>query len=718
MKNAKWVVFEECDAPIVEKEFCANRVSEAVIQICGLGFFELFINGKKVSDDVLTPVWSDYEPRKDRRLLYPLSDTFTHRIYYREYCVTDFLTIGTNKIDVLLGNGWYNQHERNVEGDLWYGNPKLCFSLKIWDEEKQMQEFASDETMRWKRSIIVHNNIFMGECHDFRLKNTEEYFPCKVCGQPEGELCLQTCPPDRKQRVVKPRVLHADGNRTVFDVGENISGYVRFWQKAKAGEKTTVRFSEEISADGNLEYWSCGGMEQIQTCECISDGENNFFEPHFIWCGFRYFEVTGSAQDVEAVVVHSDVKVTSSFRCDSEALNWLYDSYIRTQLDNMHCGVVSDCPHRERLGYTGDGQLVCDTSMLLLDSKELYKKWIRDIADCQDPQTGHVQHTAPFYGGGGGPGGWGCAIVSVPYFYYRHFGDKEVIEEYLPYMEKWVAYMESRSDRGIVEREEEGGWCLGEWHTPTKVAIPESYVNTYFLIRSLQMIIELMDAVGRDPSRMEQKMTAVRDAFRSTFYNASENTYCGGVQGANAFALDIGMGNEDMLASMASYYDGLGEFDTGIFGTEIVVRVLFENGYRDVAYKLLASEKENSFSYQRKAAATTLWEGWKGGSHNHPMFGACTCQLFYAILGIRQKAGSTAFREMVIAPQTPKGLLWAEGSVDLPIGKVFVRWQKEQDDIVFEVCLPEGFSCEFLYGESGRILRGGRNLWRQKQSFL
>lgn len=413
MQNAKWLVFEECDAPLVEKRFQAGKVSSAVIRICGLGFFELYINGRKVSEDALTPAWADYEPRENRRLLYPLNDTFTHRILYREYSVEEYLTEGENCLQVLLGNGWYNQHERNIEGDLWYGNPKLCFSLKMQDAAGKMSEVISDETMRWKRSIITFNNIFMGEQQDFRLKEEKDSFPCRLCEAPKGQLCLQECPPDKKIRTIVPHVIFEGGNRRVFDAGENISGHVRFVQRGEAGSKTSVCFSENINADFSLNFESAGGDKQIQNCSCISDGAENVFEPKFTWFGFRYFEIIGSAEQVEVVVVHSDIAQTASFRCDSEILNWLYEAYIRTELDNMHCGVVSDCPHRERLGYTGDGQVTCDGVMLLLDSRKFYEKWIQDIADCQDMKSGHIQHTAPFYGGGGGPGGWGSAAECI-----------------------------------------------------------------------------------------------------------------------------------------------------------------------------------------------------------------------------------------------------------------------------------------------------------------
>ncbi len=719
MKNAKWLVFKTCDAPLAVKKFHAEGIQRAMIRICGLGFFELYINGKKVSEDLLNPVWSDFEPRKNRRMLYPIKDTFTHRVYYREYPITDFLVEGENQLEVLLGNGWYNQRERNVEGDFRYGDPKLCFSLKMYDEAEQMKEVVSDETMQWKPSIIVFNNIFMGECHDFRLKTYDEYFPCETGEGPKGELCLQTCPSDKAIRTIRPWLLFRDGERAVYDVGENITGHIRFMQKGEAGSRTTVHFSENLNADMSLNYVSSGGREklgpdkwQIQTDTCISDGGLNYFEPKFTWHGFRYFEVIGEAKDVEAVVVHSDVAVTSSFESDSEVLNWLYESYIRTQLGNMHCGVPSDCPHRERLGYTGDGQVCSPAAMLLLDSEAFYEKWMRDIADSQDIESGHVQHTAPFYGGGGGPGGWGCAIAAVPYHYYKQFGDKQAIEEYLPYMHKWVSYMESHSENGIVVREEEGGWCLGEWCTPQPVQLPESFVNTYYLIRSLGMMAELSEAVGQDNTKLVQNKEAIQMAFIQAFYDEEKNTYLDGIQGADAFALDIGLGNREMLEKLAQRYEAMEEFDTGIFGTDVLLRVLFENGYEDVAYKLLNSEKRNSFAAMRKLGATTFCESWCGdGSHNHPMFGACTRYLFTALLGIQQKKHSAAYKELVITPKIPKTLKQAQGSVKLPIGQVTVGWLRIGEKIRFEIVLPKEVTSEFEYGTQKKKLWGGSNIF-------
>ena len=189
--------------------------------------------------------------------------------------------------------------------------------------------------------------------------------------------------------------------------------------------------------------------------------------------------------------MHQKIPVVAQWKSSDERLNWLFETYVRTQLNNFHCGVPSDCPHRERLGYTGDGWLTAQCAMLLLDVRDFYKKWIRDIFDCQDPVTGHVRHTAPFYGGGGGPGGWGGAIVWMPYFYYAAYRDEGFLREAFPHIRKYLACMESFCQNGLVVKEIEGGWCLGDWCTPEAVRLPEAFVNTFFYIRLMMLADEI-----------------------------------------------------------------------------------------------------------------------------------------------------------------------------------------------------------------------------------
>jgi alpha-L-rhamnosidase len=262
--------------------------------------------------------------------------------------------------------------------------------------------------------------------------------------------------------------------------------------------------------------------------------------------------------------------------------------------------------------------------MLLADSKKMYRKWMQDIADCQDIYTGHVQHTAPFRGGGGGPGGWGGAIVFVPYSFYKFYKDKSFLEKYYQNMLNFLDYMELRSENGLVVREELGGWCLGDWCSPgNKNLIPEPFVNTYFLIKAFKQVIEISEVLGEDTSELKSRLEKIITSFKKAYYSEATGTFCSSLEASDAYAYDIGLGDERTLKAIVDKYETLGEFDTGIFGTDILIRVLCENGYKDLARKLLTSEKENTFYNMKKHGATTLWENWNGeASHSHPMFGA------------------------------------------------------------------------------------------------
>ena len=220
-KSAKWVSADgDCEAPIITGTISApTGRKQAVISICGLGFFECLINGEKISDDLLVPAWSDYEPRPGRRLLYPLNDTFSYRIYYLDYDITRFLHDGENTIEVWLGNGWYNQHERNAEGDLWYGPPKLAYTVAIEGADGSKQFQHSDERLTWRPGPIVFNNVYLGEKWDDRADRPKAAFPVKVVPAPSSPLYRQTCPPDREIRLVAPKLLGQKEDRRIYDAG-------------------------------------------------------------------------------------------------------------------------------------------------------------------------------------------------------------------------------------------------------------------------------------------------------------------------------------------------------------------------------------------------------------------------------------------------------------------------------------------------------------------
>lgn len=690
-REAKWVTASpDCEAPIFHGRLEWKKEYEnAVISICGLGFFELYINGKKVSEDVLVPAWSDYEPRENRRLLYPLNDTFSHRIYYLDYDITSYLKEGENALEIWLGNGWYNQHERNVEGDLWYSRPKLIFSVEILKKDGSRIWQDSDESLCWQIGPIYFNNTYYGEKWDFSRLDNGGRQPVTVVPRTESPLYLQTCPTDREAASTEPLLLKQDGKRRIYDAGVNLSGYV----SCKGKGHVTIRYAENLTEDHELNFYSAGGnyvnedgIAQIQ-CDEYRTEEWRMLKPKFSLKAFRYFEVTGDAEDVQVITVYSDIAVTSQFSSDNDTLNWLYETYLRTQLNNTHHGVVTDCPHRERLGYTGDGQLACKAGMMLLDSKELYRKWIRDICDCQDMDSGHVQHTAPFYGGGGGPGGWGGAVVLVPWQFYQQYGDVELVKECWPHMKKWFVYMQNHSENGLVTTEEKDGWCLGDWCTPGKVTIPEPLVNTYYYIKAMEQMLKIGKNLGESDcclADIEAQLAASRQAMKHAYYRKPE----GMQQGGEAFLADIGIAEEADLIALDQKYADAGAYDTGIFGTYILTCVLLDNGFADTAFGLLTSEAEAcSFAHMKNSGATTIWENWNGSdSHDHPMFGAVTECLFSGFLGI--EAAAPGYRKLRIAPQIPSGIDRMEGSIQTAAGRIGVSFDRSREK-KFAVNVPD-----------------------------
>ena len=630
--DASWVSFHgEKDAVIARKDFYIESVKETVLYASGLGFCEIYINGKKISDRLLAPAWTNYVSIDSKTMSYPIFDKMTNRILYEKLDVTDFLVEGKNTIVFHIGGGWFCQHECIGELAPNYGELMLCF--KIMQGDRQIAE--SDDRVKYTKSYIRKSNIYYGEEHDARIGNydfslvdcdVQDWKNAEIIKRPLSVLTEQDCIPDKVIRILKPKCIYSHGDIKLYDIGENVAGYavIKFHDDTSHSGVCDIRYAENINDDFTLNFDSAGWESRVQKDRFIRDSFKTEFHTRFTWHGARYFEVIGDADVVEYRVTHTDLKQKVNFKSSNETLQWIFDAFIRTQLSNTHGCIPSDCPHRERLGYTGDGQLAAEAVMTCFDAEKMYRKWMQDVADSQDIYTGHVQHTAPFHGGGGGPGGWGGAIVFVPYSFYKFYNDKSFLEKYYQNMLNFLDYMELRSENGLVVREELGGWCLGDWCSPgNKNLIPEPFVNTYFLIKAFKQVIEISDVLGKETAELKARLESVTNSFKNAYYDDATGTFCSSLEASDAYAYDIGLGDERTLKKIVEKYEALGEFDTGIFGTDILIRLLCENGYKDLAKKLLTSEKENTFYNMKKHGATTLWENWNGeASHSHPMFGA------------------------------------------------------------------------------------------------
>lgn len=696
--QCRWIGAESaCQSPMILRRFTAEQPQSATLHITGLGYFIPRLNGQPITLHRFQPVCSEYSRRDLEKFLYPLHDEITARIYYCTYEVGHLVQKGENILSIQLGNGWYRQEERIAEGHMSYGDTLktiYCLTLRYPDREERI---LSDGSETWQESHILYNNLFIGEIHDLRPREASVH-PAAVLPDDPAILSPQTGTPDTLIETRTPLLLHLRNGRRIYDAGENISGVVRLTAASAAGQQITLRFAEELTPEGELDFGSTGSSytcasekPHIQTDVCICGDTPQCFEPLFCWHAFRYFEIEGPGEDPEVLIIHADTPVISTFCSDSEGLNFLYQAFLRTQLNNMHGSIPSDCPHRERLGYTGDGQVAAAAAMMTLDCREFYRKWMQDILDTQDPVSGHVQHTAPLGGGGGGPVGWGGAIAVVPYRYYKQYGDTAPLEEAWESIRKWIRYIHSRMDGFLVTREEPLGWCLGDWVTLEPVLLPEPFVNTCLFIRYLDMLTEVAPVLGKeaDIPHFRWLQEHCREAVNSAYFQPETGHFLDGCQGADAYGLHAGLGDQRTKRLLAEKYASLGHFDTGFIGTDVLLEELFRMGAPETAYKLLSSEDTGSFLYMKRHGATTIWETWNGNeSHDHPMFGGCVRHLFEGFLGIRQAYSTGGYRDISVEPFLPEAVTHMEGSLETPVGTVKITLRRENGTVRKEILMP------------------------------
>lgn len=722
-KGARWVGAQErtaTDFAILRGHFQLTGNETVTLSVLGLGFFHCYINGHCLNPDTFLPLSSDYEAGCD-----PVQEQLSgHRIYVPQFDATPYVKAGDNVIAIHYGGGWYTSKVRV------FGLPKAIYCITATEGES-IRTFLSDDSCRIGSGGILDYCFTTHETQQCGADACQPAFDdadwayATVTEQLLTEYVETNCPWDRVIAELTPRRVGEGEDGIVYDAGKNLSGYPVLRLHAAAGERVTVRFSEDLLPDGRLDMTH--SHEQRYTV--IADGQERCVQPQFTWFGFRYLEVKGAAEPLTVKLVHADVPVNSSFHCDNETVNWIYETFLHTMLCNMHTGHPSDCPHIERRGYTGDGQLTCHAVLSALDARAFYEKWLQDIADCQDTLSGHIQYTAPYVRSGGGPGGWGSAIVEVPYQLYRHYGDTAVLSRYYSSMRRYLDYMESHSDCGLVTRDKEGEWCLGDWCGPVilypdkditfadqQVLLPAAMVNTYFLVKTLEKLCQIARVIGRDEDvpDYEARMAARKRALQAAYYNEFDGNFIMNVQGANAYAVDLGLGGDRTYGNLLDYYRKLGHYDTGIFATDILTRILFERGDGELAVALLTQDGAQGYEHWRRNGATTLHEYWdsnRSRSHSHPMFGAPVAYLFEYLLGIRQREGTVGYTSLIIAPQAVSQFHHMDGSLQGTRGRIAVRYDREGDRIRFQIELPEGTEAVLRYGRQEHPLTIGHNEW-------
>ncbi len=687
------------NSPIIHKEFELKSVCDyAILNICGLGYFEVYINGRKVSDELMSPVRTDYSDIEYRNPTYHAGTT-KKSYQYLSYEVSEYLKAGKNKISVWLGNGWYKQNGRIVEGIFYYGDVLKTFFQLV----NGLEVIKSDQDCYCTESPILYDNIFYGEVYDGRITGDTRY-PVTITDAPTGKPQLQLCPPERIRDTYIPSMV----KEGVYDTGICLTGFAEITCMGKAGDEVCIYYAEDIDENGELNYTSTVGYveldkDQIQSDKYILSGNGEeVYVPRFVWHAFRYFKICSSEnveiKDIKVHYVCTDVESRTKFECSNELLNQIHQISLNTQLTNTHGCVPMDCPHRERLGYTGDGQLSSLSVMSNFDAHGMYTKWVHDIFDAQDPDNGYVPHTAPFYGGGGGPG-WGSSIAIVPWNMYNQYGDTEILKEARPHIKMWLKYLTAHKEDGFVTHEQPGGWCLGEWCMPSKypwsephldeIKVPSILVNTVYFIYCADIYQKISELLGEEtePWIIEERAISV-NAVNSLFHDGN---YADGEQGSNVFPLFTGIiPKENEMQVLENTIERIIKnnyrFETGLSGTCFIFRVLDRYCRNDIAIKMMLCTEYPSFGNMIKNGATSLWETWEGnGSRNHTAFSSADAWFTFGLAGIKPQGG---YKEFTLKPYFAPELSHLSMSLDSEYGEISLNWKRTLEGIEVEFKVP------------------------------
>jgi alpha-L-rhamnosidase len=718
-------------APYLIKKFTLNKeVASARAFVTGLGFFEFYINGKKAGSDVMSPNLTLYDKRDDLGPIgVMIGNNFReYRVMYLSYDIKSLLHAGENVAGAILGNGFYNPGYYWTQG---YGSPRFIGQIYITYTDGTEQVILSDQTWKASKSPVVMDLIYDGEHYDARLEqpgwnapgfDDSGWEPAAPKRAPAGIMKAQMSPPDRVMESLAPQKIEKLGDgRYRVDFGQEISGWLRLMNvSGENGRRIEIRYICE-SPVGDNSYTMKGG-----------DPES--YATRFTWYVFREVEITNWPGDLKpeqlrAEAVYSDIETTGRFECSNELFNKINKIWWRSQTDNMHGGIASDCPHRERSPYTGDGQVSCVTVMHNFDARTFYTKWIQDILGAQNPETGYVPNGAPWQPGCGGGVAWGAAINIMPWEYYLHYGEISMLKNNYEGMKGYIKYMLTwTDDKGIMfsqapDKANPNQWInLGDWVAPGKLP-PDDMVHTFYLWRCASLTALAAKALGKSGDEAEYNALAekTRKAFQNKYFDPVNGSY--GKYGGNIFALKMGLPDEQkkrvIRALESDIHENDDHLDTGIFGTQFFFEVLAENGLNEQAYRVMNQRTQPSYGWWIDQGATTTWEEWNGnGSRNHPMFGGGISWFYRYLAGMNTVPDKPGYRNIVFKPEPAGDLRYALYSNLTPYGKAGISWRKDNGSMITDITVPVGSTAtvwipaysENDVNENGKRIKKSKNI--------
>jgi len=692
-------------APMLRKNFVVNKeIASARAYVTGLGFFELYVNGEKVSKDVMSPNLTLYGKRADLGPIgIMIKNNFReYRVMYLSYDIKELLKKGENMVGAILGNGFYNPAGFWTQG---YGSPRFLGQIHIKYTDGSEQVIITDKTWKASKSPILMDLIYDGEHYDARLEqpgwctpgfNDSKWEPVAIRKAPEGIMKAHMSATDRVMESLPPlKIVQLDNGHYKVDFGQEISGWLHLINvSGEAGRQIDIKYICESPVGANS-YTMKGGQPES-------------YAARFTWFVFREVEISNwpgepKPDQLRAEAVYTDIETTGKFECSNPLFNTINKIWWRSQTDNMHGGVASDCPHRERSPYTGDGQVSCVTVMHNFDARSFYTKWIQDIFGAQNPETGYVPNGAPWQPGCGGGVAWGAAMNIMPWEFFLHYGDIDLLRNNYEGMKGYIKYMLTWTNaEGIMfsqapDKANPNQWInLGDWVAPGKLP-PDEMVHTFFLWRCADLTSMAAKALGKTDDENYYNLLAekTRKAFHHKYFNNEKGTY--GPNGGNIFALKMGVPadqKERVIAALKADIHANGDhLDTGIFGTQFFFEVLSENGLHELAFKVMNQRTQPGYGWWIEQGATTTWEQWNGSdSRNHPMFGGGITWFYDKLAGMNPDPEKPGYRHIIFHPQPVGDITFATYSNMTPYGTAGISWKKEKGKLITDITIPVGCS--------------------------
>jgi alpha-L-rhamnosidase len=718
-------------APYFRKPFdVTKKIKRAFAYICGLGYYELSLNGKKIGDRMLDPGYT----RFDKTAL------------YASYDVTHFLQEGKDAIGVILGNGWYNEQSKAVwyfDKVSWRARPRLLFNLSIEYDNGEKEIISSDSSWKVSTGPIIFNNVYSGEKYDARLDqpgwNTvnfddHSWKQATVILPHEGRVKSQLMPPIRVMEVIKP-VTFTKINATTFlyDLGQNFAGVCKIYVTGEKGTVLKIKHGERLYSTGRLDNQLLNQYsrfddpeEQGQTDTYILKGEGTEeYTPSFTYHGFRYVEITSdkpvelNKESLEGMVMHTDLTRVGNFECSNPLVNAIWIATNWSYLSNLF-SIPTDCPHREKNGWTGDGHLASEFGLLNYDGILFYEKWINDFAD-EQRNSGELPGIIPSsgwgYSWGNGPA-WDSGLLLIPWYLYQYYGDDELIRLHYENYKRYVDYLTYRSKDNLVDI------GLGDWVT-WKTETPVELTSSCYYYMDAFLLSEFSRLTGRTEKESYYKNLAfkIKDAINRKYLDKEKGIYANGSQTALSAALYFGIVPEELVKKVSSALaqsvkDNGNSLDVGLLGSKYLLNALSNTGHSNEAYLVASKDTQPSWGWWIKNGATTLHEDWKSkGSLNHIMMGEVSAWMTRTLAGINIDPENPGFKNSIIKPHFVAGLNHAKGSLNSIHGEIVSEWTRNAGEIILHLQIPANTTATVYLPESSEIkIVDGRELLEAKST--